>query len=235
MRFAVPSCGRAALPLVLAFVFSLITTSPARAALITGQLSTTGGLRLSSTAMDFLPPVGGGTGTFNVTPPVSGTFAGTVGTTGTIKDLTIAGGPVPAWLTLVALPGVQFDLVSFAPGVYPSGAVPTPAAAGQIYSPPGSIFNFSNVSPTSSTVSFTANVIAHDAVGPNTPYVGVFTAQYSDRNFQSVLATLDAGGVVDASYSASFTPAPPVPEPTVGALIVGAMMCGLSGRRRARS
>src|SRR4051794_735370 len=165
MRFAVLSCGRAALPLVLAFVFSLITTSPARAAVITGQLSTTGGLRLSSTAMDFLPPVGGGTGTFNITPPVSGTFAGTVGTTGTIKDITTGGGPVPAWITLTALPGVQFDLLSFAPGVYPSGAVPTPAAAGQIYTPPGSIFNFSNLSPSSSTVSFTANLNAHDATG----------------------------------------------------------------------
>jgi hypothetical protein len=232
MRSVVKPCSRAALLLIV--VALLVVPSSVRAAVITGQLSTTGGVRLSSTAMDFLPPVGGGTGTFNVTPPVSGTFAGTVGTTGTIKDITTGSLPVSGWMTLAAMPGVQFDLLSFAPGVYPSGAIPTPAAAGQIYTPPGSIFNFSNLSPTSSTVSFTANVNAHDAVGPATPYTGVFTAQFSDQNFQSVVATLNAGGTVDASYSASFTPTAPIPEPSMGVLSFGcaAAVVGLRGRSR---
>ena len=231
---------RNARPIILLFLSAaalVLCFGPRVQAAVTGALSFTGSVRLTSTTEDFWP-VGGpaGTGTFLVVDPVSGTFAGLAGTTGSILDLNRATSPVGVplainnFLTLAALPAVSTQLTMLEPGVFGSGSIGLPPAAGQTATPIGSHYNLTNLSSNSSTLSFVVDVNMSDGVGGPLPYRGVFTAQFADLSFQSMLATLNAGGFVDAAYSAHFTI---IPEPACGVIVCCAGL-GLARRSRPR-
>jgi hypothetical protein len=215
-------------------------TSISHAALINGTLNIAGDVRVTATEIDFLPPVGGGNGQFQVTNTQTGSFVPLAGTTGTATDLDIAVQPVgttfPAidFLTFAANPSLVFHLTFIAPGVYSAPQCAPPPAAGDVCTPPGSPFNLSNTSATSSTASFrVAGYVTDGSSSSPSNFTGTYTTQFDDKSLESVLATLGSAGEVRASYSANFT-VTPIPEPgTVSlAALAGLMFAGGSLLRR---
>jgi hypothetical protein len=131
-----------------------------------GTLDFCGSLSLSAAGgnynIDFLPPAGGTTGDFTVGFGSSGTFQALIGSTGLIKDLNQASQPVgvPILLTnFLTLPAVgatvTFDLTMINSGVFSSAQCGAAPAAGQTCTPPGTQYSFTNVTASSSIVSFT--------------------------------------------------------------------------------
>ena len=167
-------------------------------------------------------------------PPLNGNFVGLTGTFGSILDLNRATSPVgaainiPSFLTFNAVPIIRFDLTQVVPGVFTQALLFAAPAAGQTATPVGSHYNLINTSATSSILSFsvTANAV-NVSTNEITPYNGIFTAQFSDRSYQNVMATIGENGTVASTFSAHFTP---VPEPAVGAAAL--VLSGVVLRRR---
>jgi hypothetical protein len=196
-----------------------------------------------------------GTGSFTVTaasshPPF------TVGDPGTIDNLnfnSLAGGPLVGFMTV---DGVIFDLTSIA---YNTGATKgdcsaTPDSSGFNWdspgvscAPAGSPFVLTNGDLTNSsgdadTVSVTFSVAAEAYTGSSgtdysaaTPYIGIFSTQNSmpiAGNIDSVLTMIANDESVSASWSATLSPAPPVPEPETDLLCGGGLiLLAMAGRR----
>src|SRR5574338_621966 len=191
---------------------------------ITGELSITGSLVLGSDSIDFVP-AGGGSGSFTVGPPASGSFAALAGTSGALKDLDAATEAVgaalslSAFMTFAAAPNVSVTLSSIEPGVFGSASCFAPPAAGQTCTVAGSsgyppALSFVNTR-TGTTFSFDVTGQAIDSsTGEVTNLSGAFTAQVAGLSFQQVPAALASGGSVGATYSASFVAV--VPEPATG-------------------
>ena len=204
---------------------------------ITGELSFGSSVTFSQNAEDFFPP-GGGSGTVAIGPPVNGSFAPLAFTSGSILDLNRATSPVgaainiPNFLTFAAAPNIRFDLTQVVPGVFTAAQLFAPPAAGQTATPVGSHYNLINTSATSSILSFsvTANAV-NVSTNEITPYNGIFTAQFSDRSYQSVMATIGENGTVASTFSAHFTP---VPEPAAAAaalVLSGVLLPRRRGKR----
>lgn len=239
MYTKLPSVLRAVL---LVGVLGLLTL-PAGAAIITGELNIIGGVRVDSDEIDFLP-LGGGSGSIVLDPfTQEGSFVPYAGTDADIADLENASAPVgvpfslPDFLTLTAWPGFTMTLEYIAPGVFPAATCAAPPAAGQVCTPsvPGALspFNLSNVTADSSTVSFNVRGTATDGSGdPVSFFTGTFTTQFSDQSYQEVLAIINGGGSVDASFSANFV-FTTVPEPsTVAMVLLGGVAVVFGARRR---
>jgi hypothetical protein len=214
---------------------------------ITGILNTTGSVAVSSTTIDFLP-AGTGTGDFGVDPfTQTGSFSGLAGTSGTIKDLNILAQPVGSpfvltdWLRLTAAPTISFTLTSLPVGVFTAAGCAGPAAAGQNCTPPGSPFNLTNTSATSSVVSFkTGGLVLNTATSQVSNFDGTFSTQFTNQNLQQLLATINGGGSVSATYSANFIVSSPegVPEPATITFMLGGLgliVVGAVRKRRASS
>lgn len=197
---------------------------------VTGTLNFTGSLTFSSTNLVFLPLPGPFPADFMIGLGNTGSFGPLTLTTGLIADIPSSPGIAqPTFLTFAANPVLTFNLLGVSPGVFGSAECGAPAAASQTCTPAGSIFNFSNTTATSSSVSFTVQGTMQN-FGELTPYTGVFSMQFTDISYQQLLAFLNSGAFATASYSAIFVPTstpPQIPEPAT-MLLLGTGLAGVT-------
>jgi hypothetical protein len=202
------------------------------AAALSGTFDMSGTITVTSTTISW---------TSDVSPFASQMFSLTAGTGSFstedgqdgVANLNIASEPVGT--TFANTPFITFDVVP-EPGLLlnrlnagidgTAGCTASPAAAGQVCTPPnpgGSPFNFQNLSATQSTASFIFSGVTADGLST---WSATFTSQFNNMSFQQVLASLAASGSVSNSYSANVTVTPiPVttPEPTPAFMLA----CGL--------
>lgn len=182
------------------------------------------------------------------------------GQTGTIKDLNF-NTPFPVVNFIQIGTGAlapHFDLRDLRFNVGPAIGDCTTAldaqgrndmSPGVTCTPAGSPFQITNglagPSGVADTVSVTLTVDAWGYTGsPGTnysnanPYVGIFTTQQAlAGNIATILNTINTGGAINASWSATFAPVAvaPIPEPvTFGLFGAGLMFVGALGRRYRR-
>jgi hypothetical protein len=202
------------------------------AAALSGTFDMSGTLTVTSTTISW---------TSDVSPFASQLFSLTAGTGSFstedgqdgVANLNIASEPVGT--TFANTPFITFDVVPESALLLnrlnagidgTAGCTASPAAAGQVCTPPnpgGSPFNFQNLSATQSTASFIFSGVTADGLST---WSATFTSQFNNMSFQQVLASLAASGSVSNSYSANVTVVPiPVstPEPTPAFMLA----CGL--------
>ena len=148
-------------------------------------------------------------------------------------DVVDASGFPPAFFMSFNNAGVTTQLlINFiAAGIDgPAGCLASPPAAGQICTPPGSLFNLQNLSATSSTAGWRISGITNDS---SSTWTGTFTSQFNTLNYQQILAQLTTHGFVQNSFSASITLVTPEPGP-LAAVGMGVMLilCSLGLGRR---
>ena len=192
-----------------ALILLAVFAANSEAAPISGTLNGTGSFVLTNGVVTFTNagPIGGGI--FVVDPSSTGFWATLAGTTATIQPYSAAIEPpgvpvnVPNWMTFNGAPTVSVTLNLVLSGVYTAALCGAAPAAGQSCTPPGTPFNFTNVTATSSTVSFAiqGTVVNSAEPGQTSTISGVFTAQFPASNYQTVLATIGGGGSVPATYS----------------------------------
>lgn len=210
----------------------------ANAATITGNLNGNGSLVLTNGLVTFTNtgPIGGGI--FTVDPSSTGFWTSLAGTTATVQPLSAVAEPpgvpvnVPNWMTFSAAPTVSVSLNLVLSGLYSAAACGAAPAAGQSCTPTGTPFNLTNLTTTSSFASFGIQGTVLDTASPGqtSSLSGLFTAQFADMNYQTLLTQVGGGGALATTYSASFTATPnAVPEPTslsflgLGVLALGAL------------
>lgn len=230
--------------LCLSVCLLAVLAVPSHATPITGVLDISGSVAVGATTIDWLP-VGTGTGGFMIEPASSGFWSALAGTTGTAKDLDVSVQPVgsmfllPSYMTFAAMPNLSFDLTMIQPGVFSSAACGAPPAAGQNctppFPPPKSPFNLTNTAAgATASFSINGNVIQN---GSNAgTFTGVYTTQFVGQNYQSLLAAIQGGGAVQASYSANFSVSE-IPEPSTVSLAISGilLLVGASGRKLLRN
>jgi hypothetical protein len=202
------------------------------AAALSGTFDMSGTITVTSTTISW---------TSDVSPFASQLFSLTAGTGSFstedgqdgVANLNISSEPVGT--TFANTPFITFDVVPESALLLnrlnagidgTAGCTASPAAAGQVCTPPnpgGSPFNFQNLSATQSTASFILSGVTADGLST---WSATFTSQFNNMSFQQVLASLAASGSVSNSYSANVTVTPiPVstPEPTPAFMLA----CGL--------
>jgi hypothetical protein len=190
---------------IAALLLCLSMGAQARAVPVVGTLDVTGAVRVTPTSLDFLPPVGGGGGVVNVGPTSTGLFAPISGTQGQVLDIPYAAGSAqPGFLTA----GAAFDLTALEAGAFKSTkCAASRPAAGQTCTPEGTALSLVNTTDHSCSVSVSLRGNFRISSGEETPYAGVITFQFADRNFQQLLAGFAAGDFPVTTFSASFAPA----------------------------
>jgi hypothetical protein len=132
--------------------------------------------------------------------------------------------------------GVTTDLMLnlIKAGIDPStlcGSSIASAAAGQLCTLPGSLFNFQNTSATSSSVTWNLAGITNT---PGVTWTGSFGTTFVTKSFQQVFADLSTNGFVQSTFQANFnlTTAPePGPMVLMGSGI-GLLLMGVALRKR---
>ena len=209
-----------------------------QASLLFGTLNISGNVVISAPSgngrIDFGSTGVGNSGAYLIGTS-TGDFAVLAGTGGTEKNIenppyvTNTAVITPLFISFSAAPNISFTLAMLLGGTQGvAGCLATTPAPGQNCTPAPPVanalspFNLSNTSATTSTASFTVIGTEVDSLtGTSTPIVGVYSAQFTVP-FQTLLNTVNGGGTVNTTYSASFTPTA-VPEPG-SALIVA---CGI--------
>jgi hypothetical protein len=165
---------------------------PAHAVVVTGELDiNAGAVALSATGITF------------TTLPTTGVFVAAPGTLATTADLSFAAPSAANFITFAAAPTSSITSTSLSAGVFTSANCGAAPVVGQTCTPPSSPLNLVNTS-TGVFASFTVQGTVSTAAGA-TPITGVYTLQFPDTKYQSVLTTLAGGGIVRASYSAEFS------------------------------
>lgn len=196
---------------IAALMLCLSSVAQARTVPTVGTLNITGAVRVTPTSLDFLPPVGAPVGSIQVGPTGTGIFVLALGTLGQIRDIPYgAGGAQSGFLTLSALPGMTFDLTALEAGVFRSTKCNSNRpAAGQTCTPEGTALNLLNTSDHSCSASISVRGNFRNSLGEESPYAGVISFQFADRNFQQLLAAFPAGDFPETTFSASFAPTEP--------------------------
>ncbi len=161
----------------------------------------------------------------------SGSFAGVSGNLNLIQSLNQVLEPTG---TMVAIPNwmvfnppvsaghgpISLVLTEVLPGSFSAGQCGQAAAAGQICTPAGSAFNFTNQTANSSTACFEIAGYAVDKkTGNKTPLVAIFTSQFT-ISYQAVLAAIAANGGA-GNYSSSYSVAVAMVHPLVDGRMTG--------------
>jgi hypothetical protein len=239
-------------------VLSFTGLSTAYATPISGVVNTTGVASVNLTTITFFSSTFVGN-LFAVSVPVSGSFTGLPGSTGTIANLSNnltntglqpVGTPFsdPNWMVFTAAsPLIAFDLTFINPGSdTTAGCSKVTPLAGDTCTPFAfSPFNLQNIGPVPGGTTITGTSVAFSvagnarnvSTGELSTFTGSFTTQITGQNIEQILATINAGGSITNSYSANFIVTPPstVPEPgTISLLGAGLIGLGLLQRRRAR-
>ena len=217
----------------------------ASGAAITGLLnfSGSGQVRVSGTSLDFNANGLGIDGLFNVT---SGTdyfsgYAGGLNSAGDLVDLTQAPGPVniPGFLQLLLGPraGLSVLLTEIAFGG--GAACPPAAAAGSSCTPAPPLAPLGSpllITRNAGGTTVTMVVRGSGANGADIAHavLGTFTAQITGVSPETLLAIVQGGGFVDASYSAEFLFSTPEPA-SVSTGLVGLGMIGFAAWRRRKA
>lgn len=193
---------------LVALFLCVCSTAQAQAVATQGTLNITGAVRVTPQSLDFVLPLEFGVGTVQVGPTGTGIFVIASGTLGQITDIPYAAGATqPGFLTLVALPDLTFDLTQLEGGAFKSTKCSANRpAAGQTCTPAGSALSLVNTSDHSCSVSISLRGNFRTVTGDETPYAGVITFQFADRNFQQLLAGFAAGDFPTTTFSASFAP-----------------------------
>jgi hypothetical protein len=221
----------------------LASPTVGHAALLLGTLNISSGssnVLISTDAINFGPTAG----SFDITPS-TGTFSTLNGETGLIKNIDnppYATGAIfatPGFMTFTLAPNITFTLLELAPGTDTSTQCFLAPAPGQNCTPnvPNMApYNLNNTAGGGSTASFVVFGTEVDSLtNTSVAVVGNFTAQFGTP-YQTLLTTVNGGGTITTSYSASFTTVA-TPEPGTGVtLALGAFgLAGLIGFHRRRT
>jgi hypothetical protein len=230
---------------------------------LAGQLNISGTGAVTLNGIDFIPPAGTGVGRVVVLPGANtGDFAffnSPPIVIGEIKDRDEATQPVgtlinvPNWLKVDGfdigtgqINTFAFTLRFIQEGTFSSTqCLAAPADQQTCTIPPSpnpSPYNLTNFADTDgdigSTASFTVNgTVTNTLNGDTALFSGVFNATFQKIPYQTLLATVLAGGAVNAPFTAQFTviDIPQVPEPSSMAMALGGLVlvgAGLVRRRR---
>lgn len=175
---------------------------------------------------------------FEATSTLDGIFAPiAAGTTGTVKTVSLGTGAFNI-ADFITIQNYSFSLLNVANGSFgPAGCAVAVAAAGQVCSPPGTPFNFTNEDDGNGGINTAASFSVSGIV--STPqqqaynYRGIFTAQFAGMSYQELAAQIDAGNTVPVSYSLTVQANSTVPEPATLALM-GSGLLALAGIGRVR-
>lgn len=223
-----------------AAVLTLLTLAPAAGATVIGHLDVAncsgGGVTVTATSIDWVPPVDGTTGCVITGVNTSVTYSGGTlgsGATGTITDLGPSNPlPVTDFLTFSTAPGLHFDLTTLGPG--PSntsctGVLNPNAASCAVF--PGSPFILQSTA-TGTSVTLSASGVARDSSATISNWIGAFTTQIAGITPAQIQATILSGGSVTSTFSGDFA-ITVVPEPsTLGSMALGALLVAGSLIRR---
>jgi hypothetical protein len=237
----------------------LATGTVASASPLAGQLNFSGTAVVSLLGIDFIPPTGPGEGQIVVLPGANtGDFtpfnAGLF--TGTLDNRTEATQPVGTPISIadwLEIPGFTFTLEFIRAGSFSAAdcfAAPAnqqnctpapfdpdgPGPLGPILSPYQLTNSLDTDGDIGSTASFSVRGTAlNTSTGDMGAFVGVFNATFQKVPYQTLLATVLAGGTVNAPFTAQLL-VEAIPEPSSMALGLGGLIlvgAGLVRRRRA--
>jgi hypothetical protein len=144
----------------------------------------------------------------------TGAFAALSGMTAALQNLDTAVNPVntvfslPDFLTIAGHPELGFDLTFISLGIFGSAQCALAPAVGQECTLPGSPLNFINT--LSGTIMWFSveGTAADTATLQQTPFEATFTTEFSGQSYQQLLAMLDSGASINASYSVEFAAGP---------------------------
>ena len=199
-----------------------------------------GGVTVGLNSIDWVPPTGGGTGTFVIgtgTTLTSALGGPVAGSTGTLLDL--SGGtvlPLANFMTFTTVPGLAFDLGFVGPGSSNTNCAGL-AIGGSCSVFVGSPFILT-LTPTGTAVVFAVGGIARDGTTPSN-WSGNFTTSISNQTplqIQEAFGCLAGQGpaacthptaTIGSTYAGEFTATPvSIPEPgSIG--LIGLGLIGL--------